>query len=481
MRATATAKLLSTLALVITSIGLCATAAVASSWEDAGTCLQVDTDTSPAPGGSVHVGLGYAYAAGGSPACRYFVANRISAQLTTNAGQPAVSFNGPAAVGATWSGGDPYVEGWLYDSTATFDLRYDQAADRWAGTKRLTEIWRRSSDPGAERFEASPQAISVNTVRCPGACTGVAQPGVPAPPVPGDPNPSPSPSPRPNKPPVARGETWVVAPGGVVEGNVLDNDADPEGGALKVKVLSISFLSSEWSKMDTDGKFLYTAGPGTRVDQDKIITYEVIDEQGGRTRSQAVIKVRPDPMAARSPVKGKAHTSTVVRGWTAATPVYQGCFGRGLSTKCYVMLSVARTREYNALGTWTLTPASALSRCTKFWIVPLKPRDCARALLKGQISATWDKSISSNAAGNGDCLMWRIGRHRTLAHPLAGDWDARDFHPLHSVVRPYTGNTSVSGFGTWTKGITGRWRVPLFCDVNGLVHLNVGEPLRELS
>jgi hypothetical protein len=101
-----------------------------------------------------------------------------------------------------------------------------------------------------------------------------------------------------NHPPVAQPESWTIAPGqqlSVDAPGVLGNDTDPDGDPVTAKIVQISFASSEWSGLATDGSFTYTAGAGTRMPQVKQITYVAVDSHGAQSAPvTSTIKVNPN-------------------------------------------------------------------------------------------------------------------------------------------------------------------------------------------
>jgi hypothetical protein len=284
---------------------------------------------------------------------------------------------------------------------------------------------------------------------------------------------------EPNHRPVARSDRWAVRAGLAVDENVLDNDSDPDGDDITAKIIEISFASKEWSGLDRDGGFLYTAGPGTRGTLTKKITYEAVDSHGKRSKpvvstvTVVPTKLRSAPFAASGQRAVAAAAGTWDGPW-ASRPL---CFGRGLQTECWFMLSVARTSEFAAVTSWLPTLANATNLCTRYGFVPVKAATCAKKLIHGALPGIWDTAVVRGVAGMGDCLLYRVSRHRTLRHPRAGVWGSPEFSPIRSYVTPYNGQ-GLTGWGRWNRGLTGRWRIPLFCAANGNVY---GDPTANLS
>jgi Tol biopolymer transport system component len=297
-----------------------------------------------------------------------------------------------------------------------------------------------------------------------------------------------------NHAPIAKPDRWKVQAGWTLDGNVLANDRDPDGDKITAKATKISFASSEWSGLDSDGGFLYTAGPGTSRELRKTITYEAVDSKGARSRSAKAEITIEVPAAAKNPplpvtgLPASASTwmsssvfasATAPTFWNGPSSWARSCFDSGVKTTCYTMLNVATTVQFNSLTGWA-DLQGAYQVCLKYGLIPLKNSDCAKNLLKSGFSSVWNKSVINNAAMFGDCLMFRVSRHRTLRHPFAGVWGKPEYATLDSLVKPYDGDVAVTGYGTWQKGLTGHWRVPLFCNNDNNVYRLVNQPLTEV-
>jgi hypothetical protein len=274
-----------------------------------------------------------------------------------------------------------------------------------------------------------------------------------------------------NHPPVARRDHWNVRAGFVADENVLANDYDPDGDPIVARVLKISFAKKEYSGVERRGQFLYTAGPGTRRVLNKTITYVAVDSHGARSApAKAIVTIKPRKKAKKKPKK--VHASAAAPYWVADPNWVQLCFGSGLDSHCFTMLSVRNTRWLNNSQPWG-TLSGAATACLRYGFLPMKNADCAKKLLQKGAGQIWNKSVINNAAKFGDCLMWEVERNRTLKHPLAGEWGKPIYRTLDSLVKPYNGNARFTGYGTW-----GNKRVPLFCAANGTVY---GEVWRSLT
>jgi Bacterial Ig domain len=272
-----------------------------------------------------------------------------------------------------------------------------------------------------------------------------------------------------NRPPVAKPDRWNVRAGWTADENVLLNDFDPDGDPITARIIEISFASKEWSRLDLDGGFLYTAGPGTSRVLNKRITYVAVDSKGATSQpATAVVRIQPLKPAKRTPMA--KHSASVKPYWAGPwTGWARLCFGGGLDSYCYTILSVARTEALNGLTRWT-NLSGAANACLKFGFIPLKNADCAKKLLNKSFFYAWDKSVVSNAAKLKYCVMFRVDRNRSLSHPRAGEWGKPEYRILDSLVKPFNGNQRQSGWGTW-----GKWRVPLFCESDGRVWAKVNQ------
>lgn len=282
-----------------------------------------------------------------------------------------------------------------------------------------------------------------------------------------------------NRPPVARRDAWVVKPGFAADETVLANDYDPDGDAITARVLKISFASKEWSGLDTDGGFLYVAGPGTKGTLNKTITYVAVDSHGAPSPPARAVVTVTRPAAGTKPFKKAKIAAGNIPTWLGPFGGWgQVCMGSGLGAYCYTMLSVSRTAALNASTGWTSDLSGAAQACLAYGFIPMKNADCAKELLKRSAAQVWDKSVVDFAAKDGSCLMFRVDRVFSIRHPRAGKWGKPEYSTLRSGVRPYNGSsTNESGYGYWSRGAIHRWRVPLFCDENGRVYRQVYQPL----
>jgi hypothetical protein len=289
-----------------------------------------------------------------------------------------------------------------------------------------------------------------------------------------------------NRAPIARPDEWTLDAGLTLEENALANDYDPDGDPISAKVIQISFAHKEWSGMEPDGTFLYTAGPGTSSVLRKRITYVAIDSHGAESKpATAAVTIVPGKHSA-SPLKPKrrrarlATTSSAAPYWQGPFTWAQICFHSGLKLSCYLMQSVATARALDNDTSWVPDLPTAGRWCLKYGILPLGATACAAKLREKGLFYLWDKSVIHNAAKFGDCLLSRIGRHRTVSHPLSGDWAKPEYHTDDSLVTPFDNDTTYTGFGKWWKGSifsSAKWRVPLFCDAYGRVYRQINQVL----
>jgi hypothetical protein len=287
-----------------------------------------------------------------------------------------------------------------------------------------------------------------------------------------------------NRPPIAKPDQWSVRPGRTVDETVLDNDSDPDGDAITAHVLQISFAHREWSGMDPDGGFLYTAGPGTIKTFKKKITYVAVDSKGAKsTPVTAVVKIKPFGHRAKSPTSHREATLSVAASthWEGPWAWARSCFKTGIHTLCFTMDSVQRTGELARSSGWGDSLEEATKFCLKYGLLPMTNEACAKKLL-GHAGGFIDKAILKETAKLGECLLTLTRRHRSLLHPLAGVWGKPTYAFVESGVVPYsTEAPNTTGWGTWSHGLTGKYRVPLSCSSSGEVFQLVNGELAEIG
>ena len=262
-----------------------------------------------------------------------------------------------------------------------------------------------------------------------------------------------------NRPPVARNDHFDVRAGGYVYANALANDADPDGDRFTPRVLSISFRAAEWSGMEQDGTFNYVSGPGTRVEQRKLVTYVLVDARGARS-APATLTIDVIPPGgrhgSRSAVAGARRRRAGAR-WYGNSNQVKLCFGSGFDKFCFTVLAPRQVQVVNATTPWLSTPVprEAATACARLFRGGGIGR-CAAGLVSGPLVQSGNKQILRVAANGGDCVMYRQDLNRTALHPLAGEWTKPSFSSSRSLV-------GIGKWGTWSKGLTGAWRVPVSC------------------
>lgn len=278
---------------------------------------------------------------------------------------------------------------------------------------------------------------------------------------------APPPPPPVNRPPIARSDSWRLPAGHYVYDNALKNDSDPDGDGFTPRVTSISFRAAEWSGMEQDGTFNYVSGPGTRVHQRKVITYHLVDSRGARSAPATVtIDVIPPGRARnRSPARkrrGRHASAAVAARWYSHPNVMYSCFGTGFDRSCFAVYSPRQVQAVNAATPWVSlpTPGGAIRACGRAFTRSGIP-GCAAGLIGGGLLRAGDKQIIRTVASDGGyCLVSRQELNRSALHPLAGSWTKFRFHPIHSFLK------IGSQFGTWQKGLTTQWQVPVGCTAN---------------
>jgi hypothetical protein len=185
-----------------------------------------------------------------------------------------------------------------------------------------------------------------------------------------------------------------------------------------------------------------------------------------------VIPTQEQPIAVPSlGVHAVAAAIPTNSGWDGPWPTRTLCFGSGLKSVCWTMLSVARTTELAGVTSWTPTHENALRMCIRYGLLPIKASSCAKKLVLRTLPMIWDTAIVRGVSDMGNCLLFKSSRHRTLRHPLAGVWGTPEYHPTYSYTSPYNPSTPhVTGWGRWSLGLTGKLKLPLICDSNRLVY-----------
>lgn len=263
-----------------------------------------------------------------------------------------------------------------------------------------------------------------------------------------------------NRPPIARNDAWEVLAGGYVYDNALSNDGDPDGDRFTPRVTSISFRATEGSAMEQDRTFNYVAGPGTRVHQRKVITYVLVDEHGARSAPATVtIDVIPPGAKCHAPRvrAGRAGTAAAGPRWYSNAVSMTSCFGSGFDRHCFTVLSPRQVHAVNATTPWLSAPSpgAAARACARLFRGGGVAR-CAAGLVSGPLARAGDKQILRVAANGSDCVMYHQELNRTVRHPQAGEWTKPQPSPSRSLV-------GIDRWGTWSKGLTGTWRVPVTC------------------
>jgi hypothetical protein len=111
----------------------------------------------------------------------------------------------------------------------------------------------------------------------------------------------------------------------------------------------------------------------------------------------------------------------------------------------------------NAATPWVSRPSAseAAKACYKAFARG-GVQKCVTGLLSGPVFRAGDKQIIRIAAESGYCLLFRQDLNRTVRHPVAGEWTKPEYHQIHSLL-------GQGKWGTWSKGLTGTWQVPVSC------------------
>lgn len=127
--------------------------------------------------------------------------------------------------------------------------------------------------------------------------------------------------------PIAVNDEVTVRPNRSVTVQVLQNDSDPEGGALTVSGVSVSDGSAGTKAAVLQGRFVRVTPPAESGKRDYSVTYTVVNATGGE--SSAFVTVRVDPAAppARPVVTDSVVTVTDVLGRSSIdVPVLDNVF-----------------------------------------------------------------------------------------------------------------------------------------------------------
>ena len=264
-----------------------------------------------------------------------------------------------------------------------------------------------------------------------------------------------------NRPPVARADRYHLKAGSFLWTSALANDSDPDGDKFTARVTRIEFRRKEWKGMDLDGTFTYVAGTNARIAMKKVIVYHLVDEHGARSPS-AKITIDIDKPGVRRPSPLDKHPnkarSAAAGRWYANPATLYSCRGAGFERECYGVMSPRQVAALNAATPWVTRPsiANATSECAQRGIRGAALAGCIEALA-GLLYDAGDKQVFRLAANAGACLVFKRTLDRTLRHPRAGEWSKPEFHTTHSYLPQ-------GKWGTWPRGATGKWRLPVSCN-----------------
>jgi hypothetical protein len=264
-----------------------------------------------------------------------------------------------------------------------------------------------------------------------------------------------------NRPPVARADHYHLAAGSYIWTTALANDFDPDGDKFTARVTRIEFRRKEWSGMDRDGTFAYVAGTNARIAMKKVIVYHLVDARGMKSRS-AKITIDIDKPGVRRPSPldkhpNKAKSAAAARWYSNPATLYS-CRGRGFDRECYGVMSPPQVGALNATTPWVTRPSvnKATSECVQRGITGKGLAGCVEGLA-GLLFDAGDKQVIRLAANAGACLVFKRTLDRTLRHPRAGEFSDPEFHTTHSYLPQ-------GKWGTWQRGATGKWRLPVSCN-----------------
>jgi hypothetical protein len=322
--------------------------------------------------------------------------------------------------------------------------------------------------------------------------------------------------------PVAVAHHWSVEAGQSLEENLLTG-AYGGRGELTTRILNISFAHGEWTGADKDGQFLYVAGPGTEKSLLKKIRFEAVDSHGiASAPVTSTVAVDPRKSVAVSVAQthhltpqlsgdsdvfgrlGAPHATTAaassVQWYSGGMGHIMSCWsGSGepkpvnqtgaLGDQCWTVVSVPESKVSNDLDSWSgkATFGGLLNDCLGDITSYLDPsflvkkaafaQQCASGIAGSTFDHVWDKSVYHNAAMLGDCLAWKIVRHRTLTHPVSGAWSSPQLDPVDSLIPPYEPGNPHTGWVYEHHLFSSTVRVPMSCDSDGEVSSEYPAPI----
>jgi hypothetical protein len=208
-----------------------------------------------------------------------------------------------------------------------------------------------------------------------------------------------------NYPPVAKPESFTVNAGDSIEGSLLANDSDPDGGKLTINISRTS-KAEGLSSIESDGSFLYTASPGIKHPLQKSITYTAVDPRNGESKSTRALITVVLPKSSSKPRGKRGKNGAIAKAprWFHSKVSERACFGTGIKTSCFV--------------------------------------------------------LEGGASNGGSCKLYRLKRVSLASHPIIGKWS----EPL---LLPKRTKVGAGKWALWNRGKKGSERLPLFCDTDG--------------
>ena len=264
-----------------------------------------------------------------------------------------------------------------------------------------------------------------------------------------------------NRPPVARADRYHLKAGSFLWTTALANDSDPDGDKFTARVTR-DRVPPQGVEGHGPRRDVHLRGRHERADRDEEGDRLPPRRRARREVPSAKITIDIDKPGVRRPSPLDKHPnkarSAAAGRWYANPATLYSCRGAGFERECYGVMSPRQVAALNAATPWVTRPsiANATSECAQRGIRGAALAGCIEALA-GLLYDAGDKQVFRLAANAGACLVFKRTLDRTLRHPRAGEWSKPEFHTTHSYLPQ-------GKWGTWPRGATGKWRLPVSCN-----------------
>ena len=257
-----------------------------------------------------------------------------------------------------------------------------------------------------------------------------------------------------NLPPKANPDVAVTPQDKPVNGNVLTNDDDPQGGTLVVTTTPVTPPTKGTVTLQPDGSFVYTPTPG-KTGED-VFCYEVSNAQGLKDTACVTVDIVPTPIAGNdAPVAVDDNTETLKN-----TPVTinvkandgdpDGGDVLGIPTK--ISNPTNGTATVNPDGTITYTPNTGFVGTDTF-----KYSVCDNGVPSKCDTATVNVRVNEPVAGNQPPIAVDDAKLTNVNTPVSGTVASNDYDPDNNVplsftkvTNPTNGTVTVNSDGSYT-------------------------------